>query len=145
MRRSATALFSAAVYLSLCVSAEAQDKPTIERLNEQFVAALQKGDMAALGSMYAEDAYLLPPGAEIIKGRAAIQAYWTKAAEGVAGFKLTTLDVKPLGTEAAREVGTFTLTTKGQQPQEIAGKYVVVWEKSGGQWRLASDIWNTSK
>jgi len=59
--------------------------------------------------------------------------------------KLTTLDVKPLGTEAAREVGTFTLTTKGQQPQEIAGKYVVVWEKSGGQWRLASDIWNTSK
>lgn len=139
------ALFSAAVYLALCVSAAAQDKPTIERLNEQFVAALQKGDMAALGSMYSEDAYLLPPGAEIIKGRAAIQAYWTKAAEGVAGFKLTTLDVKPLGTEAAREVGTFTLTTKGQQPQQIAGKYVVVWEKSGGQWRLASDIWNTSK
>ena len=139
------ALFSAAVYLSLCVSAAAQDKPTIERLNEQFVAALQKGDMAALGSMYAEDAYLLPPGAEIIKGRAAIQAYWTKAAEGIAGFKLTTLDVRPLDTEAAREVGTFTLTTKGQQPQEIAGKYVVVWEKSGGQWRLASDIWNTNK
>ena len=145
MRRSATALFSAAVYLPLCVSAAAQDKPTIERLNEQFVAALQKGDMAALGSMYAEDAYRLPPGAEIIKGRAAIQAYWTKAAEGVAGFKLTTLDVKPLGTEAAREVGTFTLTTKGQQPQEIAGKYVVVWERSGGEWRLASDIWNTNK
>ena len=139
------ALFSAAVYLALCVSAAAQDKPTIERLNEQFVAALQKGDMAALGSMYTEDAYLLPPAAEIIKGRAAIQAYWTKAAEGVAGFKLTTLDVKPLGTEAAREVGTFTLTTKGQQPQEIAGKYVVVWEKSGGHWRLASDIWNTNK
>lgn len=139
------ALFSAAVYLSLYGSAAAQDKATIEKLNEQFVAALQKGDMAALGSMYSEDAYLLPPGAEIIKGRAAIQAYWTKAAEGVAGFKLTTLDVKPLGTEAAREVGTFTLTTKGQQPQQIAGKYVVVWEKSGGQWRLASDIWNTSK
>lgn len=139
------ALFSAAVYLSLCVSAAAQDKPTIERLNEQFVAALQKGDMAALGSMYSEDAYLLPPGAEIIKGRAAIQAYWTKAAEGVAGFKLTTLDVKPLGTEAAREVGSFTLTTNGQQPQQIAGKYVVVWERSGGQWRLASDIWNTNK
>jgi uncharacterized protein (TIGR02246 family) len=145
MAMRSIALFSAAVYLALCVSAAAQDKPTIERLNEQFVAALQKGDMAALGSMYSEDAYLLPPGAEIIKGRAAIQAYWTKAAEGVAGFKLTTLDVKPLGTEAAREVGTFTLTTKGQQPQQIAGKYVVVWEKSGGQWRLASDIWNTSK
>jgi uncharacterized protein (TIGR02246 family) len=145
MAMRSIALFSAAVYLSLYVSAAAQDKATIERLNEQFVAALQKGDMAALGSMYSEDAYLLPPGAEIIKGRAAIQAYWTKAAEGVAGFKLTTHDMKPLGTEAAREVGTFALTTKGQQPQEIAGKYVVVWERSGGQWRLASDIWNTSK
>ena len=139
------ALSSAAVYLSLCFAAPAQDKSTIERLNEQFAAVFQKGDMAALGGMYTEDAYLLPPGAEIIKGRPAIQAYWTKAAEGVAGIKLTTLDLKPLGTEAAREVGTFTLTTKGQQPQEIAGKYVVVWEKSGGNWRLASDIWNTNK
>jgi ketosteroid isomerase-like protein len=34
--------------------------------------------------MYTEDAYLLPSGGEMVKGRAAIQAFWTKAAEGTA-------------------------------------------------------------
>jgi ketosteroid isomerase-like protein len=58
---------------------------------------------------------------------------------------LTAVDVKPLGSEAAREIGTFSLRTKGQQPQEITGKYVVVWEKVGAHWKLATDIWNTNK
>jgi uncharacterized protein (TIGR02246 family) len=95
--------------------------------------------------MYTEDAYLLPSGGEMVKGRAAIQAFWTKAAEGIGDFKLTTVDVKPLGNDAAREIGTFTLKTKGQPPQEVAGKYVVVWQKVGGDWKLATDIWNTDK
>jgi ketosteroid isomerase-like protein len=46
------------------------------------------------------------------------------------------VDVKALGSDAAREIGTFTLKTKGDKPQEVAGKYVVVWEKTGGQWKL---------
>ena len=33
--------------------------------------------------------------------------------------------MKPLGGDAAREIGTFTLKTKGDKPQEVAGKYVV--------------------
>jgi uncharacterized protein (TIGR02246 family) len=132
-------------FVSMTSAAFGQDKATIDKLNESFMAAFQKGDTAAIGQMYAEDAYLLPSGGEMVKGRAAIQAFWTKAAEGIGDFKLTTVDVKPLGIDAAREIGTFTLKTKGQQPQEVAGKYVVVWEKVGGDWRLATDIWNTDK
>jgi uncharacterized protein (TIGR02246 family) len=126
-------------------AALAQDKATIERLNESFIAALRKGDVAAVGQMYAEDAYLLPAGAEMVKGRAAIQAFWTKAAEGIIDFKLTPVDVKALGIDAAREVGAFTLTTKDRPPQEVTGKYVVIWQKVGGEWKLATDIWNTNK
>jgi ketosteroid isomerase-like protein len=55
------------------------------------------------------------------------------------------VDVKPLGPEAAREIGLFTLTTKGQQSQQISGKYVVVWQKVGRDWKLATDIWNIDK
>jgi tetratricopeptide (TPR) repeat protein len=47
--------------------------------------------------------------------------------------------------EAAREIGTFSLKTKGPTPQEVAGKYVVVWEKVGSDWKLAVDIWNDGK
>ena len=132
-------------FVSMTSAAFGQDKATIDKLNESFMAAFQKGDTAAIGQMYAEDAYLLPSGGEMVKGRAAIQAFWTKAAEGISDFKLTTVDVQPLGNDSAREVGTFTLKTKGQPPQEVAGKYVVVWQKVGGDWRLAADIWYTDK
>ena len=135
----------AAVLALLATTAQAQDRATVERLNETFVTALAKGDIAAVAGLYAEDAYLLPPGEEIVKGRSEIQSFWTKAAEGIDEFKLTTVDVKPLGSDAAREVGTFWLKAKGQPPQEVSGKYVVVWQRVGGEWKLATDIWNTNK
>ena len=132
-------------FVSLTSAAFGQDKATIDKLNESFIAAFQKGDTAAIGQMYTEDAYLVSYGGEMVKGRAAIQAFWIKAAEGISDFKLTTVDVQPLGNDSAREVGTFTLKTKGQPPQEVAGKYVLVWQKVGGDWRLATDIWYTDK
>ena len=60
-------------------------------------------------------------------------------------LKFITLDVKPLGTSAAREIGTFSLKTKGASQKEVTGKYVVIWEKVGTQWKLATDIWNEGK
>ena len=131
--------------LLLVGPAAAQDKATIEKLNDAFEAAFNKADFAALANMYTEDAYLLPPGSELAKGRSNVQAYWTKAGEGVGDLKLTTLDLKPLGSDAAREVGTFSLMTKGRQRQQLVGKYVVVWQKVGNEWKLATDIWNTDK
>ena len=78
----------------------------------------------------------------MVRGDAAIGAMWKSIAEQVGDPKLTTLDVKPLGTAAAREIGTFSLKTKGSNPKEVTGKYVVVWEKIGNDWKLAADIWN---
>jgi ketosteroid isomerase-like protein len=66
-------------------------------------------------------------------------------AEKVGDPKLTTLDVRSLGPSAAREIGTFALKTKGPDPQDVTGKYVVVWERVGNDWRLAADIWNDGK
>jgi uncharacterized protein (TIGR02246 family) len=125
--------------------AAAQDKATIEKLNDAWTAAFNKGDAAAVAAMYTEDAYVLPPGAEMVKGHTAIEAFWRQAAQQMGDAKLTTLDVLPLGRAAAREIGTVTLKTKSQPPQEIVGKYAVVWRKVGGKWKLATDIWNTNK
>ena len=35
--------------------------------------------------------------------------------------------------------------TKGPTPQDVTGKYVVVWEKVEGNRKLAADIWTDSK
>jgi uncharacterized protein (TIGR02246 family) len=123
----------------------AQNKATIEKLNDVWTAAFNKGDVAAVAALYAEDAYVLPPGSGIVKGRAAIEAFWRQAAQQMTDAKLTTVDVLPLGRSAAREIGTVTLKTKSQPPQEVVGKYVVVWRKVGRDWKLATDIWNTDK
>jgi hypothetical protein len=53
--------------------------------------------------------------------------------------------VKSLGPSAAREIGTFSLKTKGPATKELIGKYVVIWEKVGNEWKLATDIWNEGK
>ena len=125
--------------------AVAQNKATIEKLNDAWTAAFNKGDAAAVAALYTEDAYVLPPGSAMVKGRAAIEAFWRQAAQQMTDAKLTTVDVLPLGRSAAREIGTVTLKTKSQPPQEIVGKYVVVWRKIGRDWKLATDIWNTDK
>ena len=131
--------------LSVGSPALAQNRATIEKLNDAWTAAFNKGDAAAVAALYAEDAYVLPPGSAMVKGRAAIEAFWRQAAQQMTDAKLTTLDVLPLGRSAAREIGTVTLKTKSQPPQEVVGKYAVVWRKVGRDWKLATDIWNTDK
>ena len=132
--------------LALCaVPALAQSKAAIQKLDDKWAAAFNKGDAAAVAAMYTDDAYVLPPGGEMVKGRSAIEALWRQNMQQLGDIKCTALDVKPLGRRAAREVGTCTFKTKGQPPQEGMIKYAVVWEKNGRTWELLQDIWNTNK
>jgi uncharacterized protein (TIGR02246 family) len=126
-------------------SALAQSRAMIQRLDDKWAEAFNKGDAAAVAAMYTADAYVLPPGAEMVKGRDAIEALWRANMQQLADVKCTAIDVKPLGRNAAREIGTCSFKTKAQPPQDGTVKYAVVWEKEAGQWKLLQDIWNTSK
>src|SRR5436305_13763972 len=115
-----------AVAIALFVGLIAPDgaqKAEIEAVNAQWMEFFNKGDFAGVASLYTDDATAFPPGSGMVKGRAAIGAMWKGMAEKVGDPKLTTLDVKPLGTFAAREIGIFSLTTKGSTPQDVSGKY----------------------
>jgi uncharacterized protein (TIGR02246 family) len=127
------------------IAPAAAQKAEIEAVNAKFVEFFNKGDFAGVASLYTTDATVFPPGAAMVKGTAAIAAMWKATAEQVGDPQLTTLDVKPLGPSAAREIGTFSLKTRGPTPQEVTGKYLVVWEKVGNDWKLAADIWNDGK
>src|SRR5262245_9487563 len=128
----------------LIASAFAQ-KAEIEAVNAKWIEFFNKGDSAGIASLYADDATAFPPASGMGKGRAAMPARWKRRAEKVGGAKLATLDVKPLGPSAAREIGTFSFMTKGANPKEVTGKFVVLWEKIGNDWKLAADIWNEGK
>jgi uncharacterized protein (TIGR02246 family) len=133
-----------AFVVGLIASASAQ-KAEIEAVNAKWTEFFNKGDFAGVASLYTTDAVAFPPGSPMVQGQAAIGAMWKSMAEQVSDPKLTTLDVKPLGPSAAREIGTVSLKTKGSTPQEVTVKYVVVWEKVVNDWRLAADIWNDGK
>ena len=81
----------ALAFCLIALPASAQDTASIQKLNDAFEAAFARGDAVALAGMYTEDASLLPPGAEMIRGRAAIQAFWGEAMKDVASAKLMTL------------------------------------------------------
>ena len=120
-------------------------KTEIEAVNAKWVDFFNKGDFAGVASLDTDDAAAFPPGAGIVRGKDAIGAMWKGLAEQVSDPKVTTLEVKSLGPSAALEIGTVSLKTKGSPQQEITGKYVVVWEKVGDDWKLAADIWNDGK
>lgn len=128
----------------LTTPALAQTTAQIQKLNDQWMAAFNKGDAAAVAAMYTIDAYVLPDGKEMVKGRPAIEALWKQQMAGATVEKITTLDVKPLGGNAAREIGTATMK-KAQPSQDVVVKYAVVWLKEGGQWKLLQDIWNMNE
>jgi len=141
MRRIALAI---AFMVGLITPALAQ-KAEIDAVNAKWIEFFNKGDFAGVASLYTTDATAFPPGSAMVQGAAATGAMWKDVAEKVGDPKFTTLDVKPLGSSAAREIGTFSLKTKGPAPQEMSGKYVVVWEKVGNDWKLAADIWNDGR
>src|SRR6266550_5627953 len=128
-------------FVAAMVAPAVAQKAEIDAVNAKWIELFNKGDFDGVASLYTEDATAFPPGSAMVKGRAAIAAMWKDMAEQVSDPKLTTLDVKSLGPSAAREIGTFSLKTKGSMPKEVTGKYLVVWEKIGNDWKLAADIW----
>jgi ketosteroid isomerase-like protein len=134
--------------LVLAASAQARDiKAEIDGANAKFVAAFNKGDAAGVAQFYTEQATALPPGAPMAKGRAAMQMLWQGAIQaGDKNMSLQALRVDQFG-NAAREIGLFSLDAPDPQKQmtHVEGKYVVLWRRVGGGWKLDTDIWNTDK
>ncbi len=69
------------------------------------------------------------------------------SAAGLKGVKLETLDLQLAGDEeTAYEVGEATLDLQpaGGDAATAIMKYVIVWVKIDGAWRLHRDIWNAN-
>jgi uncharacterized protein (TIGR02246 family) len=145
MSRAVFRILVAGGLVFCALPAMAQSKAAIQKLEDAWGAAFSKGDAAGVAAMYSEDAYVLPAGAPMAKGRADIQNFWGQAMQQLGDVKCNSVDVKPLGRSAAREIGTCTFKTKGVSPQDGALKYAVVWQKVNGQWMLNTDIWNMDK
>jgi uncharacterized protein (TIGR02246 family) len=117
----------------------------IAAVNRAFEDAARKGDAETMASLYTTDGIALPPDAPMVTGRDNIKQLWASVISGMGlkSVKLDTLDLEVAG-DTAHEVGEAKLELEptAGQATSAAVKYVVVWKRVGGQWRLHRDIWN---
>ena len=117
----------------------------IQEVNRRFIDAVERGDAAGLAALYTSDSVLLPAGAPMVRGPGEIeQAFRGMMGMGVERIELRTEELSVQG-DTAYEVGTATVTVRppGQEPIQDPGKYVVIWKRQGGNWRLHVDIFNS--
>lgn len=115
----------------------------VQHANATFENHFAQQD-AAIAALYTSEGMLLPTGMDPIQGPEGIQAFWQGAMDmGVTRVSLHTQDVEEL-TDTAIEVGAYSLFAAGDQPLD-QGKYLVVWKRQQGNWKLHQDIWNSSQ
>lgn len=107
--------------------------PALARVLTDYETAWRSRDAAALARLFAEDGFVLPNGRPPVRGRAAIQKYYTGqggalalralafAAEGGAGYIIGCFAEK----EGDPDAGKFTLTLR---------------KGAGGRWLIMSDM-----
>ena len=82
----------------------------IEETNREFMAAVNRGDTSKVAELYTADAVVLPPNAEIVRGRDGAKALFDGMIEqlGLPTLTLSTIEVTELG-DTAYEVGAYTM------------------------------------
>lgn len=117
----------------------------LDRCRAAFESALRSGDASAAAAAYADDATLLAPAAEVLRGRPAIEQFWRTGVEtGVERLELAVLDLRHRG-EFAFEVGQYALhmATESGAPVIDRGRYLVVHRVDpDGCWRRAAEMFS---
>ena len=126
------------------MTAETSVREAIAAANDRFGEAFRRGSAADLAAAYTPDGRLLPPNFPPVDGTDAIRAFWGAVLEmGIRDARLESIEVEAFG-DTAVEVGRYHLYVEGGA-EANNGKYVVIWKKLAGGWRLHRDIWNSCK
>ena len=130
-----------------CTSAQSTDtaadeqaiRGKVDGLNE----ALTSQNDSAIALVYDTDAVVMPPNEHRIVGRTAIRAFFAQIWPMQAILSLAPVNVRING-EWAVEDGTWSWTMPSPRGEvRDRGKYLVVWHRIDGDWRIAQDIWNS--
>ena len=126
-----------------------RDEQAIRALDTAWSQAAGARDLDKTVSFYADDASMLPANAPIASGKEAIHTAWSQLM-ALPGFSLSFAPSKIVIAKAgdmAYKIGTYHLTVNDAQgkPAASVGKYVVNWQKRGGQWKVVADIFNDDK
>jgi uncharacterized protein (TIGR02246 family) len=117
-------------------------KTEIQKANDVFGETYRSNDPDAMAALYTEDCIMYPPDGERIIGRENLRDFWVGVYEsGITNAVLTTLSAQGYGNIAIEDgmvdlyVGDMKVGTE---------KYLVVWHKVNGEWKLHQDMFNSA-
>jgi ketosteroid isomerase-like protein len=122
------------------VSAQKDVSAEIINANENFMNHFNGGDAENLVALYTEDARVLPPNSPVVTGMDNLKNMWGGMIETGIKVELKTVSADGFGKTAVEE-GTYTIFA-GDDVVDV-GKYIVIWKKEKGTWKLHQDIFNS--
>ena len=158
LHRSVPALILT-VLLGSCASSSKPPAPAMDQaaaeavmagINQKFAAAVAARDTDQVVGFYADDAHLLPANAPRADGHDAIRAAWVPFLR-TPGLSLTPTSTQVIVSAAGDlliDVGSYRMTMdgpKGKPPIVDVGKYVTVYRKSGADWKVIVDTFNSDR
>ena len=118
----------------------------IDEQNKKYMKFYNNGDASGVADLHVDDALVMPPNIDLVKGKDAINKVISdEISAGATDLVFTTLDM--YGNEDyVTEVGRYSLNTKDNDKiiMNDSGKYVVLWKHiSKNNWLMKADIWNS--
>ncbi len=139
-------IFTVATTLMLMACAEfAGCEKVDDRLPQTVTTAVSRdfnqGDALRAASNYSDDAEILPPHNPVIEGRPAIAAFFQANIDKYISFGNDTKWSVVRG-DIAIEQGVYTVRNVRVGQDVEAGKYIRIWKKIDGTWKLYRDMFS---
>lgn len=123
----------------------------IDLLHSRDMAASKAGNFETLRTLMSDDAVMMPPGADFVRGREAIDAGMSKMAEAmkeveVLEYALEFEEVQVVG-DYAFEWGTIRgrMRSRGEEESSIYKVMRILQKQADGEWKVHRSIWNELK
>jgi len=116
----------------------------IQEATAALVRSLEHGDAATAADVYADDAKLLAPAGELIRGRAEIEAYWRAGIlVGLSAVQFERWVVAAVGGSVV-DVGRYAVSVNARVGLVVdRGTYLVLHRQvADGSWRRTVDVFN---
>ena len=118
------------------------DPNEIMDLERETYRQTSSGDLSWINDLCLEDVLQFSPGKPLVVGKKNMRAEFQNVLD-TDDYEMSWEPTRAVVSESndmAYAYGTLTLKLPGADP--VPGKYVVVWVKENGEWRLAIDIPN---
>ena len=140
-----TVLFT--LFTTQAFAEEVDAKRIMRELNQQWNTAFNAGNSTKLASLYTEHATLSPGNGEVLKGRAAIAKLFQSFIDN--GAKNHQIEVIETHQDKAQIVQLSHWKAEGvndkQEKISFGGILLSVAQKTDGQWKTVSHVWNAAQ